>query len=70
MTPSFGTDLADLPVDRWAIRLDEPPAGPVGPVVSATNSDDADGVFLPFTFTMDVPSDEFQPRLSRFDEAA
>lgn len=63
MNPSFD---ADLPVDRWAIRLDEPTARPV----ADASSSEGDPTFLPFSFTLDVPSDEFQPRLSRFDEAA
>jgi hypothetical protein len=68
MNPSFD---AEVPVDRWAIRLDEPAASE-RPVAHASGSDaeDADPTFLPFTFTMDVPSADFQPRLSRFDEAA
>jgi hypothetical protein len=62
MNPSLD---ADLPVDRWAVRLDEPAAPSTKPA-----ADLADADHLAFTFTLDVPAADFQPRLSRFDEAA
>lgn len=57
---------ADLPgsVDRWAIRLDEPSAPPVFHTEA-----EPDGLH-PVLFSMELPTLEFQPRLSRFDEAA
>lgn len=60
MNPSLD---ADFPVDLWTVRLDEPAAA-----LTPDASDDP--TFLPFTFTLDVPPADFQPRLSRFDEAA
>lgn len=67
MNPSFDTEL---PVDRWAVRLDEPPAGPLESVAHASDIDDGDAVRLPCAFTLEMPSADFQPRLSRFGEAA
>ena len=65
MFPSLDAD-ADAPVsmDRWAVRLDEP----MPSVADASGSDADDLPFLPFL--LDIPTDEFHPRLSRFDEGA
>jgi hypothetical protein len=67
MFPPFDPD-ADAPEGRWAVRLDEPHARPV-PHDPGPDFDTPDT--LPFAlFTLDVPTLEFQPRLSRFGEAA
>lgn len=55
---------AEAPVDRWAVRLDEPDA--LQPIA---HTSDADAALLPL-FTLELPTLEFQPRLSRFEEAA
>jgi hypothetical protein len=60
---------ADAPVDRWAVRLDEPVRPPAADALGPAPEPVADDVpFLPFS--LDIPTIEFQPRLSRFDEAA
>lgn len=66
MFPSFDDTDAPVSVDRWAVRLDEPAASP--PVASPPDDDSDDRPFLPFT--LDIPNVEYQPRLSRFGEAA
>lgn len=66
MFPSFDDTDAPVSVDRWAVRLDEPVA--TYPVTSAADTDPDDRPFLPFT--LDIPNAEYQPRLSRFGEAA
>ena len=58
-------DAAAVSVDRWAVRLDEPM-----PSAVADASDAAADELLFLPFLLDVPTDEFHPRLSRFDEAA
>lgn len=65
MIPSLD---AELPVDRWAVRLDEPATASAKPVSDLADPEDA--VHLSLTFSLDVPSTDFQPRLSRFGEAA
>lgn len=64
MFPSLD-DAAAVSVDRWAVRLDEPAHRTVA---DASDSDADELPFLPFL--LDIPTDEFHPRLSRFDEAA
>jgi len=64
MFPSLDADAA-VSVDRWAVRLDEPAHRTVA---EASDSDADDLPFLPFL--LDIPTDEFHPRLSRFGEAA
>lgn len=58
-----------LPLDRWSVPLDEnttsPPAAPPPPVPA----DDPVPDVLRFPLTDDVPGEDFQPRLRRFDKA-
>ena len=53
-----------LTVDRWAIPLDEPQGNPghFDATSLAIYSDD--------TYLDEIPGEDFQPRLSRYDEAA
>jgi len=59
-----------LPLDRWSVPLDEntnpPPA--VAPPSPASGDDQVPDV-LRFPLTDDVPGEDFQPRLRRFDKA-
>ena len=64
-----GFDFA-IPVDRWAVRLDEPTPEPTaadasGSVPLASNTEPE-----PLPFPLEVPGDGFEPRLLRFGEAA
>lgn len=56
-----------LPLDRWVIPLNEntnpPPAPP------PASADDSVPDILRFPLTDDIPGEDFQPRLRRFDKA-
>jgi len=57
-----------LPLDRWSVPLDEstnPPPAPPPPV----SGDEPVPDVLRFSLTDDVPGEDFQPRLRRFDKA-
>lgn len=73
--PTSDDDI--LPLDRWAVPLDEPaaespPSVPVGGQPTPpppVPPDDSPADTLRFPLTTDVPSAEFQPQLLRFGKA-
>jgi hypothetical protein len=60
-----------IPLDRWAVPLDEPvaEAPPPVPVGGQPPSDEPPADTLRFPLTTDVPTAEFQPQLLRFGKA-
>lgn len=56
-----------IPLDRWAVSLDEPVAPPPAPPPASADEPAPD--LLRFPGDPDVPSDEYQPRLIRFGKA-
>lgn len=57
-----------LPLDRWVVPLDEHTNSPPAPLPTVSADDPVPDI-LRFPLTDDIPGEDFQPRLRRFDKA-